>query len=113
MVQYYDGKEPKEKRAFFHLFTTNASPVPPAITIGGHPGGQFSEPLAIVEYEDGKVGAVTPTLVRFLDTKWLMEQYAWREEPERDCLTCKHNEDGTNRPCRKCETYSEWEATEE
>lgn len=115
MVDTYEREEGKkiERRAFFHLFTTNAYPVEPSLLKGGHPGGQVSKPVAIVEYEDGTVESVLPSRVRFLDTEGLMEQYAFGEEPERDCLTCKYNEDGTNRDlCRKCETYSEWEASE-
>ena len=105
-------KKVTERRAFFHLFAAEAMPLEPSPLRGGHPGGQYSKALAIVEYEDGTVDTVNPESIRFLDTKGLMEQYAW-EVPERDCLTCKYNEDGTNRDhCRKCEAYSEWEAVE-
>lgn len=82
MVQYLEGKERKEKRAFFHLFSTNARPLEPSPLRGGHPGGQYSEPLAIVEYEDGVVDAVSPLRVRFLDTEGLMKQYSWGEKEE-------------------------------
>lgn len=110
MVRYREGKETKEKRAFFHLFTTNERPLEPSPLRGGHPGGQYSEPLAIVEYEDGTVDSVSPLRVRFLDTKGLMEQYAWGEDPQRSCQTCEHNENGINRPCHECEDFNKWEA---
>ena len=109
MVQYRVGRELKERRAFFHQFTTRAYPIEPSPLKGGHLGGQYIEPVAIVEYEDGMVDCVTPTCIRFLDTEKLMEQYVWEKEQEKDCLTCKYNEDGRNRPCRKCETYDKWE----
>lgn len=79
MVDTYereDGKA-KERRAFFHLFTTSAYPIEPSLLKGGHPGGQVSKPVAIVEYEDGTVEAVIVSRVRFLDTEGLMEQYSW------------------------------------
>lgn len=154
-------RKAKERRAFFHLFTTKAFPLEPSPLRGGHPGGQVSTPLAIVEYEDGTVETVEPHRVRFLDTAELMEQYAWGEatedddttaewvdmkealschcskcgcivrhdltpercpkcgrtmrsreqNPERSCLTCKHNENGINRPCSDCKDgiYDKWE----
>lgn len=87
MVDTYERDEKKariERRAFFHLFTTSAYPIEPSILKGGHPGGQVSNPVAIVEYEDGTVETVLPSRVRFLDTDGLMEQYAWGEEPQED-----------------------------
>lgn len=112
MVKYHEGKELKEKRAFFHLFTTNARPLEPSPLRGGHPGGQYSEPLAIVEYEDGTVDLVSPLRVRFLDTEGQMAQYAWGEEAERvrSCLTCEYNMNGINRPCDECKGFDKWEA---
>lgn len=75
----------EERRAFFHLFTTSARPIEPSLLRGGHPGGQVSEAVAIVEYEDGTVDTVEPSRVRFLDTEGLMKQYSWgeKEEPEK------------------------------
>ena len=84
MVDTYEREEGKkiERRAFFHLFATSAYPIEPSLLKGGHPGGQVSKPVAIVEYEDGTVEDVLPSRVRFLDTEWLMEQYAWGEDKE-------------------------------
>lgn len=84
MVDTYereDGK-PKERRAFFHLFSTSAFPIEPSPLKGGHPGGQVSKPVAIVEYEDGTVETVIASRVRFFDTDELMKQYAWEEKEE-------------------------------
>lgn len=82
MVKYIEGNAMKEKRAFFHLFTTSAYTVEPSPLKGGHPGGQISTPCAIVEYENGEVVLVTADSVRFLDTEELMKQYSWGEKEE-------------------------------
>lgn len=86
MVETYEANR-KERRAFFHLFTTSARPIEPSPLRGGHPGGQVSKPVAIVEYEDGTVDTVEPERVRFLDTEGLMEQYSWSEVDVDDALT--------------------------
>lgn len=77
MVSYHEDKQRKERRALFHVFITMAHPVEPSLLRGGAPGGQLSEPYAVVEYEDGRVEFVTPLRVRFLDTAHIMEQYEW------------------------------------
>lgn len=77
VVSYHEDKQRKERRAFFHAFTTMAHPVEPSPLRGGAPGGQLSEPYAVVEYEDGQVEFVAPIRVRFLDTAHIMERYDW------------------------------------
>lgn len=67
-------------RALFHRFATIERPIEASPLKGGPPAGQCSKPVAIVEYEDGTVHMVDPESVRFLDTKELMEQYAWGAE---------------------------------
>ena len=102
--------------AFFHLFTTSAYVIAPSPLKGGHPGGQCSDPCAIVEYESGEVGIVLATSVHFLDTKHLMAQYDWGDKhEERSCETCKHyKESRRTRPCDCCEDVNDipslWEA---
>lgn len=86
VVETYEANR-KKRRAFFHLFTTSARPIEPSTLRGGHPGGQVSNPIAIVEYEDGTVDTVEPSRVRFLDTEGLMKQYSWDEVDENDNLT--------------------------
>ena len=114
MVKYYDGEKMKERRAFFHLFTTRADVIPPSQYKGGSKGGPFSKPLAIVEYEDGTVDRVPPTYVRFLDTAGLMEQYSWSEDTERGCFNCKHGgKSHKDEPCDRCiGDGSKWEESE-
>ena len=59
--------EVKGRPAFFHTFSTIAYVVSPSPLVGGHPGGQISQPCAIVEYPDGSVEEVDPVLVKFVD----------------------------------------------
>jgi hypothetical protein len=72
--------EGESRPAFCHHFSTVAYVLAPSILKGGHPGGQISEPCAIVEYKDGTVHTVPPSAVRFLDTEHLMQQYVWDEQ---------------------------------
>lgn len=51
----------KLMRAVFHMWET--------VAVGGHPEGQISTVLAIVEYEDGIVDEVEPRRIRFIDDK--------------------------------------------
>lgn len=30
------------------------------------------------------------------------------DEQEKSCLTCEYNENGVNRPCKKCKDFSKW-----
>lgn len=39
-----------EAHGWVHLFTTKFDVIGPSAAIGGHPGGQISFPIAIVEY---------------------------------------------------------------
>ena len=57
------------KKYLFHqwenlAWVVNASPLR-----GGHPGGQRSTTMAIVEDEDGRVHEVYPSKVKFIDDK--------------------------------------------
>jgi hypothetical protein len=56
-----------EKKALFHGWYRYADVFAPSPMIGGAPGGQYERPIAIVEYEDGKVGQCSPADVQFCD----------------------------------------------
>ena len=56
-----------DKPAFFHCWINRQDVIAPAISIGGHPGGQFSATFGLVEFEDGTISEVTPTLIKFLE----------------------------------------------
>ena len=55
------------KIAWFHRWTEISQVAAPSPMVGGHPGGQLSEPFAIVEYGYGKIDMVSPCKIEFLD----------------------------------------------
>lgn len=67
----------KEEKALFHCWEQWSNTVAPSILKGGSPGGQVSETYGIVEFEDGTVKSVHPSLIRFLDNPF--NDYAWEE----------------------------------
>lgn len=75
MVANRKGGE--EKRALFHCWWNWSNVIGPSLLQGGHSGGQVSETYGIVEFEDGSVENVYPTLVRFLDNPF--DEYEWEE----------------------------------
>lgn len=68
------------KKALFHKWTFEQTPISPGLSRGSHPGGQFSHTKAIVETEDGHVLLVEPEQIEFIDTQGMMDQLAWDEE---------------------------------
>ena len=75
----------KGRKALFHGWSNKAEVIPPSPMVGGHPGGQLSQTVALVEYEDGSVHEAYPSEVRFLDTAAQMEEFGacyYREEAE-------------------------------
>lgn len=79
------GPEPRpcvvrqEGRALFHGFFVMAWTHGAAATIGGFSAGQESHPMAIVEFEDGRVDAVAIDAVRMLDSKERFGEYSFEE----------------------------------
>lgn len=67
-----------EIKALFHCWNHRSELYGASPMIGGHPGGQVSCTLAIVEYEDGTVHEVEPQNIRFVDG--LINQYGFRED---------------------------------
>ena len=60
---------------FVHAWTHGAS-----ITVGGFCAGQETAPMALVEYEDGRLDAVDVSAVRMLDSSELFEGYEWERD---------------------------------
>ena len=60
--------------AIFHRFSEMSQVIPPAIMIGGHPGGEIRYPIAVVEFEDGQVTEVMANDVLFTDTLEVMRE---------------------------------------
>lgn len=51
---------------YFHTWEQYAEVISPGLTIGSHPGGQFSRVYGIVEFRD-RVERVTPYKIKFCD----------------------------------------------
>ena len=56
-----------DEKAYFHKWTEVAQVNPPSNLIGGHSGGQLSQPFGIVEFANGKVELVSPEEIQFTD----------------------------------------------
>lgn len=54
-----------------------AKPVAADLYIGGCPEGQMSMIFGLVEYEDGTIGEVNPSQIRFVDNR--IKGYAFEE----------------------------------
>lgn len=54
-----------------------AKPVAADLYIGGCPEGQMSMIFGLVEYEDGTMGEVNPSQIRFVDNR--IKGYAFEE----------------------------------
>lgn len=70
------------KRALFHGWDHIAQIIPPAMTVGGHRGGQVSETLALVERENGQIERVRAEKIRFTDGEFA--EYDFGEKPGGD-----------------------------
>lgn len=59
-------------RWFSHYWTQEA-------ILQGQVGGQYSNVLALVEIENGEVGCIHPSQIRFLDSDKYFNQFDWSE----------------------------------
>lgn len=66
----------KRTKAFLHLITTRAAVIDASPLKGGHPGGQISRPVAIIEDEHGRLREVELWQVQLLDTAEPLEENA-------------------------------------
>lgn len=57
-----------KKIGYFHCWEQYADVISPGLTVGSHPGGQFSKLFGIVEFED-RIERVDPSKIRFVDEK--------------------------------------------
>lgn len=53
---------------YFHCWEHYADVISPGLTIGSHPGGQFSRVYGIVEFKD-RVERVEPYKIKFVDAE--------------------------------------------
>lgn len=72
----------QEGRALCHGFFIHAWTHGAAITIGGFSAGQETRPMALVEFEDGRLDAVAVDAVRMLDSAELFAEYRFTERGE-------------------------------
>lgn len=61
------------RKAIFHRWCDVSQIVPPSPMMGGHGGGVVRDTYAIVEYEDGSIGRISPERIKFSDN--LFERY--------------------------------------
>ena len=65
---------------YFHCWEHYMEPLPPAVTMGGHKGGQYSCVRGVVETENG-MRLVHPAAIEFVDEENKMLH--WMNEHER------------------------------
>ena len=75
---------PNDEYGYFHCWEHYMEPLPPALTIGGHKGGQLSYVRGVVETETG-VRLVHPGAIQFVDEEnqmlhWMNEHEKKRKE---------------------------------
>lgn len=63
------------KKALFHRLHTRYRLLDASPLCGGHPGGQVSFNMAVVEYEDGSMAEVPTGGIKFLDTPYQMAEF--------------------------------------
>lgn len=51
---------------YFHCWEQYSDVVEPGLTIGSHPGGQYSQVFGIIEFDD-RVERVDPSKIKFID----------------------------------------------
>lgn len=69
-----------DRKAFFHRWSEHSEVIGPSPLRGGHSGGTVRFTVAIVEYEDGKVGEISPEFIRFSDIpEFDVSQYRMQE----------------------------------
>lgn len=66
------------RKAILHVITTWANVIEPSIMKGGHAGGQISRPVAVVEFEDGRIRMVELDNIQLLDSA---DRFVFTDEP--------------------------------
>jgi RecB family exonuclease len=69
----------QKRKALFHRWFEQQWTVGAEVTIGGRPAGQMSRLYAIVEYEDGTVGAVDYPCITFAPADFNDYSWGWCE----------------------------------
>ena len=66
----------KKEIGYFHQWEQYADVVPPGLTVGSHPGGQYARVFGIVEFVD-RVARVDPCDICFIDEETARPQVNW------------------------------------
>ncbi len=69
----------KDKKALFHKWEEVSQAVEAGIVIGSHPAGWLKYTFAIIEFENGEIAEVSPTLIKFLDSEENFSKYCFKE----------------------------------
>ncbi len=67
----------QEGKALLHGLFVHAWTHGESIAVGGFCAGQETMPMALVEYEDGRLDAVVIDAVQMLDSAELFTEYEW------------------------------------
>lgn len=70
----------QERAALLHGLFAHAWTHGESIAVGGFCAGQETMPMALVEYEDGRLDAVGVDAVRMLDSSEHFDEYEWEWE---------------------------------
>lgn len=71
--------EKSGEKALFHRWAEVSEIVPPAIAVGGHNGGVVKDVMALIELENGRVGMIRASAIRFLDSEKKFIQFNFGE----------------------------------
>lgn len=67
-------------KALFHCWEHIGRVIEPSPLKGGHPGGQISYTMALVELPDGSMREVAPSSIEFRDTGVVLQQMGLLED---------------------------------
>ena len=76
----YVNKKKGICKALFHTWEHYSTVIDAGLMVGSHPAGQISVLYGIVEYEDGTIDRVDPSMIHFCDSKEKMSKYDFGEE---------------------------------
>lgn len=88
----------KDEIGYFHCWEQWANVVDASPMVGGHPGGQVSYVMGIIEFDNG-VRRVDPTLIKFCDeTNEILKDFnAMKKLKERALNSCLSKKKSSNR----------------
>lgn len=69
-----------DRKGLFRGWYYYAELVEPSIRVGGHMGGQLATTLGMVEFENGEIQLISPTSIKFIGSRRLMQEYCFEED---------------------------------